>query len=214
LLPSAGAAPSEAGIAGPFCLLGFAKDTAASEWSGSRRQLWTGSRAARKIFSLPQAIAESSVGEVAEASGGQMSLWPKEWASNFATVETGVMLEGLRFPTVEHGFQAAKTLSDIDRRMIQQQQTPGKTKRAGRKLALRNDWREIRERIMLDLLRQKFNLAPFRESNFLKRQVRNWLKKILGTTPIGRCSCPRHKGRGLNGLGILLMQVRDELTSA
>ena len=31
-----------------------------------------------------------------------MSLWPKEWASKFAKVQKGVIVDCLRFPTVEH----------------------------------------------------------------------------------------------------------------
>ena len=34
-----------------------------------------------------------------------MSLWPREWASNFAKVQEAVIVDGLRFPTVEHGPQ-------------------------------------------------------------------------------------------------------------
>ena len=54
----------------------------------------------------------------------------------------------MMFTTVEHAFQAAKTL-DIEKRMeIAALPTPGKAKRAGRELEIRKDWEDTVEEIV------------------------------------------------------------------
>ena len=89
------------------------------------------------------------------------------WLSNFHLVE--VELDGLRFPSTEHAYQAAKTLDIEERRAIQALSTCRQAKRAGQRLKLveGNTWGD-----------------------------RFW----------GVCG-----GVGLNWLGRLLMQVRDEV---
>lgn len=73
--------------------------------------------------------------------------------SNFypATVE----LDGVEFPSVEHAYQAAKTLNKLDRDAILLM-TPGEAKKYGQTLALRSDWEHEKLRVMQDLVCQKF----------------------------------------------------------
>ena len=58
-----------------------------------------------------------------------MSIWPKQWASNLVDVPGGIVVDDLRFPTVEHAFQASKTLSTLERRKVAQQPTPQRPSR-------------------------------------------------------------------------------------
>ena len=62
--------------------------------------------------------------------------------SNFAASE--IEFEGIVFPTVEHAFQAAKTLNITKRKEIAALPTPGQAKRAGRSVELRPDWEDIK----------------------------------------------------------------------
>jgi len=115
-----------------------------------------------------------------------------------------VEYQGVIYPSVEHGFQAFKTLSIRKRELIAQLSTPMAAKRVGRKLKLRNDWEIIKEVIMYNFLIRKF------EDPELKRKLLATGDAILvegnrwGDTYWGIC-----KGKGKNRLGKLLMRLRD-----
>ena len=81
--------------------------------------------------------------------------------SNFYPCE--VMLDGEWYKSVEHAYQAAKTLNLEERRRIASMPTPGKAKRAGRAVKLRENWEQIKCQVMLQLLRQKFSDARLKE---------------------------------------------------
>jgi len=118
-----------------------------------------------------------------------------------------VEYQGVIYPSVEHGFQACKTLSIRKRKIIAQLSTPQAAKRIGKKLKLRKDWETVKEVIMYHFLKQKF-----RDSELKSRLLAtgdailiegNW----RGDTYWGIC-----KGKGKNRLGKLLMRLRDNLT--
>ena len=127
--------------------------------------------------------------------------------SNFA--EAPVFLDGEVYWTVEHAFQAAKSLDPVVRRHVQLQETPGEAKREGRRVALRADWEVVKEDVMLYLLQQKFSQEPFRRRLLATgdahlEEGNPWGDRYWGVCPVG-------SGKGQNRLGVLLMQVRDEL---
>ena len=64
--------------------------------------------------------------------------------------------DGIEYPTNEHFFQAMKTLDQEERKKIAAAATPGKAKRMGRQVQLREDWEEIKEAVMLEGLYLKF----------------------------------------------------------
>ena len=64
------------------------------------------------------------------------------------------------WPTSEHAFQAAKTRSLTDQETIRRMATPGKAKRAGRRIEIRTDWERIKLRTMFRLLTLKFQQNP------------------------------------------------------
>ena len=122
-----------------------------------------------------------------------------------------VYLEGQPCPSVEHGFQAAKTL-DLDKRTwVIEAKSAAVAKQRGRRVALRPDWDKVKNGIMLGLLRQKFALGtPFGRDLLAFEgpivEYTTWHDLYWGV-----CSCPRHEGRGQNQLGLLLTMVRGEL---
>jgi ribA/ribD-fused uncharacterized protein len=133
-----------------------------------------------------------------------------EFLSNFwpSTVE----FEGMSFPTVENAYQAAKSENPLERILFMNMQ-PGQAKRFGRKLpVLRPNWEEVKEAVMFDLLRQKFEQPHLR----LKLKATGAQSLIEGNwwhdNYWGSCRCIEHKGRvGQNRLGFLLMKLRDAL---
>lgn len=132
------------------------------------------------------------------------------WAflSNFYWSE--IEFEGITYPTNEHFFQAMKTLDIDERRAIANCRTPGQAKRMGRRVALRPDWEDVKESVMLEGLCLKF----------ADEQLADWLLEtgneelVEGTTwhdnEWGNCSCLKCAHiEGKNKLGRLLMIVRD-----
>lgn len=128
--------------------------------------------------------------------------------SNF-TAST-IVIAGSTYPTVEHFFQAMKTLDESYRDDIRRARTPGEAKVRGRAAPLRDDWNEIRYDVMLIALRAKFRLKRFRSTllNFEGNIVEwnTWHDQIWGV-----CICTECDRVGLNLLGNALEQIRDEL---
>jgi len=114
----------------------------------------------------------------------------------------------IKYPTVEHAFQAQKTMDSTARELIRLCETPGRAKRLGKKVQLRKDWEEVKLNIMLNLLRMKFScqnnelrlkLIETNDAEIIEENYWNdW----------GIC-----KGIGENNLGKLLMKVRNEINN-
>lgn len=123
--------------------------------------------------------------------------------SNF--YPASVMFEGIIYPSVEHAYQAAKTL-DLSQRDQIWSMTAAKAKRFGRKVTLRPDWDEVKIDIMKELLVDKFQHPHLRDwlraTGTEELTEGNW----WGDTFWGVC-----QGKGENMLGKLLMEVRQEL---
>lgn len=119
---------------------------------------------------------------------------------------------GIEYPTVEHYFQAAKTLDFDTRLKIAAAPTPGKAKRLGRHVNLRSDWNMIKTDVMRSALRIKFSQPSLRDK--LLETGDAWLEE--GNTWCdniwGNCKCEKCKNIvGENRLGRLLMEIREEL---
>lgn len=65
-------------------------------------------------------------------------------------------VDDTRYPTVEHAYQASKTLNKDERMAIVRAKHAGDAKRLGKNLTLRPGWEDIKVAVMLKLLRQKF----------------------------------------------------------
>lgn len=117
-----------------------------------------------------------------------------------------ILYERIEYPTVEHAYQAAKTLDNNIRITIANKETPGQAKRAGKILQLRPDWEVIKLSIMEELLHLKFSNDSLKEkllSTFPSTLIEG---NTWNDTFWGVC-----KGQGQNNLGKLLMKIRDEL---
>lgn len=131
--------------------------------------------------------------------------------SNFAIAH--VVLGGLTYPTVEHAYQAAKTLDPAKRLGIAQAPGPGAAKRMGRRLAIRPDWEDVKLDIMEELLRQKFHplsaygkaLKATGEAELIEGN--DWGDQLWGCTFNTRTK----QWEGQNLLGKMLMKLRDNM---
>lgn len=115
--------------------------------------------------------------------------------------------DGRWWQTIEHAYQASKTLDPEEKDWISMMSTPGKAKLAGRRVKLRPDWDSIKDSVMLELVREKFR-DPILQAELLKTfpakliEVNHWMDRYWG---VGL------DGIGLNKLGEILMTVRGEL---
>lgn len=132
----------------------------------------------------------------------------RAFLSNF--YPSRIELDGEQYPTVEHAFQAAKTLDKAERKLIRQAATPAQARRLGRKVHLRSDWEPVKGRVMRSLLQQKFAdpelqrmLVGTGDAELVEGNT--WGDRIWG--------CVKVKGRwvGQNRLGQLLIEIRTSL---
>lgn len=130
--------------------------------------------------------------------------------SNFYYAD--VVLDGVEYPTIEHAFQAAKTLDPEERQKLLESGSPGAAKRLGREVKMREDWDSIKFGIMEDLIRQKFTRYPDLRQLLLDTgdaeiiEGNTWGDRLWGMTL-------DNSGQyvGQNHLGKFLMKVRAEL---
>lgn len=106
--------------------------------------------------------------------------------------------------SVEHYYQAAKARNITDYLRIINADTPKKAKRLGREIEMREDWYDIKNVIMEQLLIKKFSdyeLARklIETGNALLVEGNTW-----GDVYWGVCN-----GIGWNHLGQILMKIRD-----
>ena len=118
----------------------------------------------------------------------------------------------IRYPTVEHGYQAYKTQVYPLRVEIAHKDTPGQAKRAGQRVALRTDWEQVKVSVMRMFVQQKFR-NPMLAVQLMDTGDRElcegnyWHDQYWGD-----CTCPKHRDvPGQNVLGQILMIVRSEL---
>jgi len=116
-----------------------------------------------------------------------------------------ITFEGSLYPTVEHAYQASKTL-DVDcRRLIRSASSPNDAKRLGRSITLRHDWNEVKVQLMRFLVKEKFKNPFLRHLLVSTGDLRlinenRWNDKFWGMVD----------GAGENWLGKILEEVRSE----
>lgn len=127
-----------------------------------------------------------------------------EFLSNFYFAP--VTYDGLEYLCSEAAYQAQKT-GDLEERAKFQLYLASRAKRRGKKLGLRSDWEQVKDRIMYEIV-----LAKFTQNSELAQQLlatgdaeliegNNWGDTYWGV----------YKGQGQNKLGKILMDVRHQL---
>lgn len=130
--------------------------------------------------------------------------------SNFYTHE--FTYDGRTYQNAEAAFQSMKAPKS-DRGKYSNVQ-PNVAKRMGRKENLPQDWATRSEDVMLEIVRTKFS-DPMMAKRLLDTGTQaliegnNWHDNKWGD-----CTCPKCRNNpGSNKLGMILMQIRDELKS-
>lgn len=114
--------------------------------------------------------------------------------------------------TVEHAFQAHKSLDEDIREEIRNCDTPTQAKYLGKNVELRSDWNRVKDGLMYDLLKAKFSYIYMKEKlletgDSMLVEGNNWHDNYWGN-----CFCKKcFRVEGKNMLGRLLMKVRSEL---
>ena len=122
--------------------------------------------------------------------------------SNFSNHQ--VVYSGLVFKNAEAAFQAQKCPSRTKEFV---NLTPSAAKRLGRRVPLRIDWEEVKDDIMLAIVRDKFTRNKGCREKLIQtgdaylEEANDWGDTYWGTV----------NGKGVNMLGQILMQVREEL---
>lgn len=124
-----------------------------------------------------------------------------------------VEYKGKTWPSLEHLYQAYKTTSKRERRIVWNASSPGEAKKLGNSYKLRENWdKKYKEKYMLKFVRLKF-----KQNKVIRKKLLKTKKAILieGNTwhdnYWGDCKCKKCKDiKGQNNLGKILMKVREE----
>ncbi|MBL8796305.1 MAG: NADAR family protein [Planctomycetia bacterium] len=129
------------------------------------------------------------------------------WLSNF--YPSAVELDRVVYASVEHAFQAAKTLDREERLTIQLSASAGRAKRLGRKVKLRKDWESVKVEVMRGLLRKKFA-----DPDLGRMLLATGDSPLIEGNTWNDCFWGVCGGVGKNWLGRLLMEIRAEKRAA
>lgn len=134
-----------------------------------------------------------------------------DFLSNFHP--SPIYWNGEVYPTVEHAFQAAKTLNPEYQGKIRRATTPAQAKRLGRSVALRPDWETVKVETMRLLISCKFakdtplaaKLLATGDAELIEGNT--WHDNFWGVDI-------RTPEKGLNWLGQILMEQRAHLADS
>jgi len=129
-----------------------------------------------------------------------------KYLSNFSS--HGFHYGGVWCRTSEHAFQAMKSTNREDFLYVIEAESPGQAKRRGRKIECRADWRDVKIKIMFDIVKCKFDQNTDIKAKLLTTRSdyliedNNWQDKEWGMTK------ENGKWVGRNALGKILMVLR------
>lgn len=129
--------------------------------------------------------------------------------SNFHPLKNPLVIDGISYPTVEHFYQAQKTVIPEERQEIANAPNPAAAKRMGKKISLREDWEQVKWDVMYQGVKQKFESDEALKRLLLSTNDRWiiewtwWGDKVWGMHSLD--------SKGNNALGKILMRVRREL---
>jgi ribA/ribD-fused uncharacterized protein len=123
--------------------------------------------------------------------------------SNF--YEASIWIDGERYPSVEHAYQAAKASDPVTKKMIREAKKPAIAKKLGYACQLPKDWDSRKVDLMRQFVREKFKNPLLRAMLLATEDVKLIEGNTWNDTFWGVCG-----GRGQNWLGRILMEVREE----
>jgi ribA/ribD-fused uncharacterized protein len=117
-----------------------------------------------------------------------------------------ISYDGKLWPTVEHVYQAYKSLDENVRVTIHKARSPGEAKKLGQLLVIREDWEPVKVDLMRTFVKKKFENPFLREMLLATGDAKlvegnYWNDKFWGVC----------RGVGQNWLGRILMDVREQV---
>lgn len=119
-------------------------------------------------------------------------------------------LDGYYWKTSEHYFQAMKFVGTEHFHDVRLAPTPSKAAEIGRDRTrpLRHDWEQVKDKIMYDAIKAKFTQNP----DILEVLLGTGSATLIEASPTDKYWGEGKDRSGKNMLGILLMQLREELS--
>lgn len=117
---------------------------------------------------------------------------------------------GHKFTNSEAAFHAEKCWERVDEFELER---PSQSKRLGRKVKMREDWEDVKDKIMYDICYAKFT----QDRNLLEKLLQTEGRELVeGNTHGDRCWGMTYSQKykmwiGENRLGIVLMKLREDL---
>ena len=119
-------------------------------------------------------------------------------------------LEPTVFPTAEHAYQAAKATTREDFEKVVSAPTPGVAKKIGRRIKVRGGWEDVKISVMAAVVEAKFAAG----SQLATQLLETGSATLVEGNEWGDDFWGAYKGRGVNMLGVILMDRRSELLAA
>jgi ribA/ribD-fused uncharacterized protein len=130
------------------------------------------------------------------------------WLSNFFL--SPMIVQEKEYPTVEHWFQSQKFTNNELQEKIRTSPTPAQAKKLGRLRdpSFRSNWDEIKEDLLFEGLKAKFEQNSVLQNYLLKTES----EELIEQSPWDSYWGSGKTGKGKNRMGVLLMKLRSELS--
>lgn len=126
--------------------------------------------------------------------------------SNFWPAE--VEYDGVKYQSVEHAYQAAKTLDPKERAWFKNC-TAGEAKKLGRKVTMRPGWDKMKLDVMYELNSEKF----MRHLDLQEKLIKTGVHELVEGNNWGDKYWGKVRGHGSNHLGKILMRIREQVNT-
>lgn len=133
------------------------------------------------------------------------SIPPYGFLNNFET--SPIYVFHREWATVEHAYQAQKTINDEEYDAIWKAKTPRKARDLGQLVTLRPNWGLIKNWVMKECVLAKFTQHPHLQEQLLVTGD----EELIEDSPIDWYWGCGDDGTGQNNLGKILMEVRKEI---
>lgn len=131
--------------------------------------------------------------------------------SNFSRYQ--VIYKDILFKTSEHAYQWTKCETDDDRKLILSCNTPTDVKRLSHRIKCDiKKWDTVKVNVMKEILKCKFSNENLKNKLLMTGDSELIEGNYWHDCLWGQCFCPKCKNKdGLNYLGKVLMEIRDEI---
>lgn len=130
--------------------------------------------------------------------------------SNFEPCK--IIYNNIEYLSVESAYQAQKTNQSKIKKIFARLD-PAESKILGRNIILREDWEEIKYKIMRDLCMIKFSKEPFKSKLINTGDAFLEEGNFWHDNNFGICYCDKCRGIGRNELGKILMEIRNVINN-